>query len=374
MGKLIMAYWDCPYCGNKGNRGDAMNCPSCGRARGEVKFYMKDHNEGDTLEANERGDLEYLSDEQAKAVGKNPDWYCSFCNSLNRDNAAFCGNCGASRENSEANYFEMLKEKEAREQAEQAAQSQPQRSAPSSKKLLLIILAAVVALVGLFVFLNGNKTSGDQTVSALAWQRVIEIEENREFSESGWQLPEGAELTSQRQEIHHYDNVVDHYENVEVEKSRQVLDYYETYYTYEDRGNGTYEEISHERPVYKKEYYTETERRPVYVQVPRYSTKYYYKIWRWVSSRQVEAHGDDLNAEWPAFTLAENEREGQHTEVYRFTVESEKDKKTKTYRIAEADWRNLNVGDGVYITAKRTGKNSYLSDEKGNKIADIYPE
>ena len=40
MGRLIMAYWDCPYCGNQGNKGSLQQCPSCGRARGDVKFYM----------------------------------------------------------------------------------------------------------------------------------------------------------------------------------------------------------------------------------------------------------------------------------------------------------------------------------------------
>ena len=376
MGKLVMAYWDCPYCGGKGNRGDAVNCPSCGRARGDVKFYMKDYSDGETREADQRGEVEYLSDEQAQNVGKNPDWYCSFCNSLNSDNAAFCGTCGASRENSEANYFEMLKQKQAREQAEKAAQPQPasQQRASGSKKPLLIILAVAIALVGIFVFLNGNKTTGDLQIASVSWERVIDIEENREFSESGWSLPDGAELTGKKQEIHHYDSVLDHYDNVDVQKSRQVLDHYETYYTYEDRGNGTYEEVSHERPVYKTEYYTETERRPVYVQVARYSTKYYYKIWRWVSSRQAEAHGDDQNPQWPQPALTENEREGQRGEVYRFTVQSAKDNSLKTYRLAEADWRALKVGDPVYITAKRTGKGSYLSDEKGNKIAEITPE
>lgn len=112
----------------------------------------------------------------------------------------------------------------------------------------------------------------------------------------------------------------------------------------------------------------------MYAQVPRYSTKYYYKIWRWVSSRQAEAHGEDLNPEWPAFTLAENEREGQRSETYRFTVESEKNQSRRTYRLAEENWRNLKVGDAVYITAKRTGAGSYLSDEKGNKIADLEPD
>ena len=371
MGKLVMAYWDCPFCGTQGVRGDVVNCPSCGRARGEVKFYMKDHAENQTREENETGDIEYLDEEKAKTFSKNPDWYCSFCNSLNSDNAAFCSNCGATRESSEANYFEMHKKKEEREKANQPAQAAPARSAPQSKRPLFIILAVILVIVGVFVYLNGNKTSGDLTVSSVSWARAIQIEENIEYQESGWNLPAGAEETAQKTELHHYDSVLDHYEDKEVERSRQVIDHYETYYTYEDRGNGTFEQIPHERPVYTTEYYTETVQQPVYVQVPRYATKYYYNIWRWTPTRTASASGEDKKPAWPETNLAENEREGDRREEYRFTVTAKKDNATAVYRLAETDWNNLNVGDSIYITSKRTGADAYISDKKGNKIADI---
>ena len=375
MSKLVMGYWDCPFCGSKGIRGDVVNCPSCGRARGDVQFYMKDYDEGETREENDRADVEYLSEEQAKYVSKNPDWYCSFCNSLNSDNAQFCGNCGASRADSESNYFQMLEKKKAREAAEAAAQAGNKAPQKPSRKPLFIILALLLVIVGVFVFMNGNKTAGDLKVTALNWVRNINIEENRMFSESGWELPSGAEKTDARNEIHHYDQVLDHYENVDVRRSRQVVDHYETYYTYSDNGNGTFTEVPHERPVYTTEYYTETVRQPVYRSVPRYATKYYYNIWRWTPSRDVTARGDDHNTAWPEVTLAENEREGQRSEAYRFTVEhTQKNKPAETYRLAESDWMNLNVGDQIYITAKRTGSNPYISDEKGNKIADLVQE
>ena len=373
MSKLVMGYWDCPVCGNKEIRGDVTNCPSCGRARGDVKFYMKNVEEGSSREENDRTDIEYLTEEQAKYVSKNPDWYCSFCNSLNSDNAQFCGNCGATREDSEANYFDRLKKKQEEEAAELAAQpqvsSQPQKS---SRKPLVIIAVILLAIVAIFAWMNGNKTAGDLQVTALNWIRNINIEENRMFSESGWSLPDGAEQTDARQEIHHYDSVLDHYESVDVQRSRQVIDHYETYYTYEDNGNGTFTEVSHQRPVYETEYYTETVQQPVYRQVPRYATKYYYNIWRWTPSRDVTATGTDHNVEWPVPELAENEREGQRTEDYRFTVEHTKEKKSpETYRLAESDWMNINVGDHLFITAKRSGADPYISNEKGDKIADI---
>ena len=53
MANLVMGYWDCPICGTREIRGDVTNCPSCGRARGEVQFYMKGYNEGETREDNE---------------------------------------------------------------------------------------------------------------------------------------------------------------------------------------------------------------------------------------------------------------------------------------------------------------------------------
>ena len=371
MAKLIMGYWDCPYCGTKGNLGTVTNCPACGRARGDVQFYVQGYNEGQTVTEAELNQFETLDEEQAKYVSSNPDWYCSFCNSLNSDNAQFCGNCGASRADSESNYFQMLEKKKAKEAAEAAAQPQVQAPRKRSRSPLFALVAILLVIVGVFVWLNGNKTSGDLQVTSLNWVRNINIEENKMFSESGWTLPAGAEQTDARNEIHHYDSVLDHYEEREVQRSRQVFDHYD--YELVDNGNGTFSERS--VPVYTTEYYTETVQEPVYVNVPRYQTKYYYNIWRWTPSRDVTASGDSHDAAWPEPELAENEREGTRTESYRFTIESTKKAgETATYRLAESDWMNVNVGDRIFITAKRSGAAPCISDEKGNRIAELVRE
>ena len=86
----------------------------------------------------------------------------------------------------------------------------------------------------------------------------------------------------------------------------------------------------------------------------------------------MTASGEDHNAAWPEVTLAENEREGRKTEAYGFTVQHLKEKKAdETYRLAESDWMNVNVGDQIYITAKRSGSEPYISDKEGHKIADL---
>lgn len=369
MDKLVMGYWDCPICGTKEIRGDVANCPSCGRARGEVQFYVKDYTEGTSLREEELSQYEQLDEEKAQEMGDKPDWYCSFCNSLNSDKAEICSNCGATRADSEANYFEMLKKKEEREAAELAAQPQVS-SAPQKKSRspLFIFALILVTLIAVFMWMNGNKTATDLKVTAVQWARVISVEENRQYSESGWSLPQGAELVRTAREISGYTQVFDHYDYVDEQRSRQVYDHDE--YTLVDNGNGTFSQVAH--PVYRTEYYTETVKRAVYRNEPVYNTKYYYTIWRWAPSRQVSASGDDHEPYWPEFELGENEREGERAAEYRFTVEhTEKKEAGATYRIAESDWMNINVGDQLIITQKNTGADPYIADRDGNRIANI---
>ncbi len=367
MAKLVMGYWDCPYCDSKGIRGDSMVCPSCGRPRGQVKFYMKGQAQDQMRRADDVADIEYVDEEKAKYVNRNPDWYCSFCETLNSDNADTCQSCGASRADSEANYFQMREKMREREEAQRPAQAQPQKRS----RLPIILIACVLIVVGLFMFMNGKTTSKDYQISSVSWERAIQIEQNREYHESGWSVPAGGTTTSQRSEIHHYDSVLDHYESYDVERSRQVVDHYETYYTYTDLGNGMFDQVEHQRPVYKTEYYTVTEQRPVYVQVPRYATKYYYDIWRWTPTRTASAGADDHNPYWPDTNLAEDEREGQRAEAYRITITDTKKGETTRYRVTEDDWNTLNAGDSIYFTVKRTGDDPCISDEKGNPIITL---
>lgn len=164
--------------------------------------------------------------------------------------------------------------------------------------------------------------------------------------------------------------MLDHYQSVEVQRSRRVFDHTETYYTYQDLGNGYYEEVPNTRDVYRTDYYTETEQQPVYRQDPVYDTRYYYTIWRWTPTRDVTAAAADNHPYWPEVTLSANEREGDRTEAYSITV-TMKDK-TQTWYLHEADWSKLETGSNIYITATRAGGNPCITDAKGNTIANLY--
>ena len=46
MGKIVVGYWDCPYCKNKGISGLEKRCPACGHSQDAgTKFYMKEEKE-----------------------------------------------------------------------------------------------------------------------------------------------------------------------------------------------------------------------------------------------------------------------------------------------------------------------------------------
>lgn len=359
MGRLIMAYWDCKWCQTTGIPGDKRECPNCSRPRGDVKFYMKNNLEGRTYSEAERNGLEYVEEEKAQTINRNADWYCPYCDSLNSAGASVCKGCGATIEDSEKNYFDI--QADLKEQEQQAAPP----PLPEKKRSLLkpILIGLGILAVLLLIFRPRTK---EGSVTKVSWQREIGIEQNNYVAENDWTLPNGADLVSTQSEIHHYDQVLDHYESREVQRSREVLDHYETIYTTKDLGNGYFEEESYQEPVYKTEYYTETVQEPIYVSVPRYQTKYYYNIWRWQECRSVSDSGTGHTEKWPEFTLGDKEREGQHRENYTITVRTEDEE--KTYRIASYNiWQKLNENDEVKVKG-----GSKLLDSDGNEICELY--
>ena len=376
MGKIVMGYWDCPICGNKEIRGDVTSCPSCGRARGDVQFYLKGYAEGETVSVDAAENMDAVSKEEAEALGDSPDWYCSFCNSLNSDNADTCGNCGASRADSEANYFDMLQKKKEKEAAELAAQPHTAALRKSNRSRLFIIIAAVVlAIVGLVVWLNARKT-GDWEVTGLNWVRNVQVEENRLVDESSWSTyPSDAEQVTSRKEIRTYTQqpAGSHEETYYVD----VYDHDEIVgYDQRDTGTGGIELVPITERVYRKEARTRTV--IDYVSVPVWDTRYYYKVWRWMPSRTASASGSDHETAWPQLNLAENEREAKdnsRSEVYRITVRSARDANdVATWRLDEANWMKISTGEVIRISVKNSGGGAYICDADGNKIADLLPD
>lgn len=401
MGRLIEGVWDCVFCGTDKIRGSERVCPCCGKTRGqEVKFYMSNPKN-------------YVQEDVAKTINRNPDWLCSYCDSLNSDSLDECYNCGATKDDSAKNYFEhraevdrRRAEKEERirkakgEEMDNAAGSRnypegrissydreyvseynyasqppqepykrtkerymeddfpPESSKPRKKmnipwrKILAgsaVALAAVLMII-LLVNLFTPKVM-DVEISDMTWERSIGVETLTTVAESGWSLPAGARLHYSQPEIKGYEKVVDHYETKTRTYTEQVLDHYEEYVSgHRDLGNGYFEEITSSRPVYRTETRTETYEEPVYRDEPIYATKYYYEIDKWVHSYNSNSNGHKTDEMyWNVPTLKDKQRESGRRETCYISFFDTENERMVTCTMDRAEWDMLNIGDSVTI-------------------------
>lgn len=352
MGRIVENLWDCQYCGTQGNRGRDYVCPNCGKTRDEsVKFYLP-------------GTITYYD----KPIEKGPDWYCPYCNSYNRYSSNNCKNCGAER--GSQNYFDIQQEK--KDEIELPKRlinpapityhtptvivNLPKKEIPKVEKkvrrlniqwswkrflaflILLFVIGTIIAAIPRW------KTI---TVDSSSWEYRIDIETNTLVEESNWSVPSDAvEILYTRQEIHHYDHVIDHYKTVTETKSRQVSDGYDTYYTYRDLGNGFSEQVAHHTPKYRTEYYTDTHQEPVYRDDPVYRTKYYYTVWRYIYDHTETTSGDySIEPYWANYTFVGDQREGGRTTIYQINSSDGDTYYARDYEL----WKNLIPGGTYHI-------------------------
>lgn len=93
MKKIIEGLWDCPYCGSKAIGGLTKKCPVCGHPQDiNTKFYLGKKKK-------------YLDPLTAKQYGKEPDWVCPKCTTLNRYMNQLCTNCSTAKSDAEKDYF-----------------------------------------------------------------------------------------------------------------------------------------------------------------------------------------------------------------------------------------------------------------------------
>ena len=398
---IVEGYWDCSACGAKGIRGHVRECPNCGRPRGEeVQFYMKEFGE------------QYALNENAS---KNPDWLCDFCSSYNPDSVTKCLSCGADRESTSKDYSQIRdtqaysnvndydsngiddssqisdkerdnlnyqREKEDREKkrekynnvskpfpANEGNSNFSYKEVIFSKQtaIILTVLAVIFSLVYYF-FVPRNV---ELQVQSVAWERHINIDRWTTVDESGWNVPPHARVYDERSEVHHYDKVFDHNEVYYEEVGEQVIDHYKTVTSKRDLGNGNFEVVETQEPVYKTVYHKEKRERPIYKDVPVYETKYYYKLERWKHYRSVDTSGKDYEPYWGEYTLAEGK--GQYnvgserlgSEKSKYMVTGLVDGKEVTYEVKSINWwKTMEIGS--IVKGITTNSSNVLAPPKEN--------
>lgn len=188
------------------------------------------------------------------------------------------------------------------------------------------------------------------------WERTIAIEELQTVTEEGWDVPAGGRRLSERQAVYGYNQVLTGYETRTRNVSEQVQVGTEAYPCGQrDLGNGFFEEVLCDRPIYETRTRSETYEEPIYQSVPIMRTSYTYEIdrWRVVTTRRVG--GTNRRAEWPTLNLRDNQRAGARTEQYIVVLE-DGNRRRYELEVSQAQWEALREGQRVEVQTDAFGK------------------
>lgn len=349
-------HWDCQYCGTIGNLGRHKACTNCGRSRPDgTKFYLADEAE--------------IVDKRLESQAQlGPDWICEFCGTSNAANITICGSCGAPREGSSP--VQQVKEYapgEAPTTGDMTFEEEPNEgkgervepaASKSSSKIVIFAIAGAILLLclGLDAFLIFAGKDADATVSGFEWQRTQAVEAFQTVTEEDWNVPADGRILSQSQEIHHYDQVIDHYETLERVVDEQVQVGVETYVCGQrDLGNGFFEDIECEQPVYETQSHTESYEEAIYRDDPIFQTLYFYEIDKWIVIRNEENGASDHSPFWPRADLSDDEREGERSEYYVVNF-ADKDGESHSWEATLSEWQSFEQGQQVKLKFNAFGE------------------
>ncbi|MEK7064649.1 MAG: Ran-binding zinc finger domain-containing protein [Patescibacteria group bacterium] len=358
------ASWTCTSCGQKNHspEGKVMVCESCGNPKGQDETYQEAPSEAPFATDSQLSEAHISADHDA-------DTTCPFCSADVYHDVEICPQCGG-------NIAEGIPAEKSRSANSASVFSVPKL--PLNPKLVAGIVGGVVALclgiAGLFLFFRPQ--TDEMYVQSVSWTRTINVEEYQFVAHEGLASPPSdAENVQSEVRLTGYQDVLDHYETQQVEKSREEIDHYETRYRTEyetvsdgyedvchtesvyDRTESVYDhtdtitysdgttdtedvyrdvdvyvdqevcerverthqetvQVPYEEPVYKTVYYTEDVQVPIYRQEPVHQTYYWWSRWEWTTVAPVVASGSDNSPYWPDLRLSEVRRESGRNEVF----------------------------------------------------------
>lgn len=393
MTRRYMGFWDCKECGHERIEGLTRVCPQCRNHRHKYEVIRFPDPK---VEITDPATLRML-----ETLG--PDWYCEYCDAANPGNVSTCEVCGAEKGTSpERETFrytagaepktgaeaEVLAEK-LRARDQQPASSQTGRSGEmlthvwsttasepivgdhvvsrpnttrdysgitTAASLLLVIICFLG--LGLVGYLLLRPVEVEATISRFEWSRNIPIDQFRTVEESDWSIPRGGRQIAVRSEIHHYDQVFDHYDTEEYKCGSES---YACGSSFVDDGNGT----GHYETDYCSRDVMCSRQVPVYRDVPVRQPWYTYEIDKWVHSRDVPTSGTnrtDPAPYWGEFTLACEgvaqigcERVGNRSETYTVYFVSAEGEEQPPYQETMGDWNAYDADATYTVVTNFTG-------------------
>lgn len=342
--------WDCAACGHRGILGPETTCPNCAAPRGkDVKFYLPE-------DAPDLTDDTELYKAQAGA-----DWLCDFCGADNKPADAACHSCGNPRTTDDAQRQEKVYDlsavplsgnrrpttQEILAQQASAAEVAPKKK--SSGRLWWILGGVVLLVVWLFY-----PRTYQVTVSGHEWERTVMMENYRAVTEEDWSVPSGGKQLTSFRALHHTDRVLSGY--VTRTRTKQVQTGTRKVKSGKrDKGNGYFEDVYRDEPVYKD--VQESYQEPVYRDVPVYQTKYRYEIMRWTPDHPIRAGGTDKAVKNPQEPHADRDkwREGNRTEKYVLKVKDPDGTEHADSSVSFQFWNRVESGQQLDATRGAMG-------------------
>jgi len=340
----LEAQWECSACGRTGIPGRLKRCPGCGKPRRAEQY------EAPT------GKATYLTAEELKAMGVDPklhlsDEECDYCGSRLKPGTSKCPNCGATlgdvgytthtcpacgRESNAEQCPACGATTEEKLVAHRYAAPQPERKGPARLNWLppflqkpqvlipLLIVLALACMCACFGIIGAIPRTEAATVTDIAWERSIAIEEYQYVEQGGWSLPANADLVSQEERISGYNQVrIGTEERCGYEQSCTTISVYShTERTCYDDGTCDDHDVYRDEQSCTDEYVCRDV--PIYEDVPIFQTWYVYSVWEWVNVQPAVARGSDSEIYWPEVRLEDNQREGERTEQCTITFTNTK--------------------------------------------------
>jgi hypothetical protein len=337
--------WRCTSCQTQ-NLGRYKKCQACGHPKdGSERYEMP----ADPSKAASVTDADLL-----RMASAGPDWRCAYCESDQRRADGSCSNCGASAVGA----------------SEVPDEADAPIAVPGRRKLYRNVgigAGVTAALAGGLVWNAKRARDYDATVTAVAWEQVIEVERYAIRDREGFKetIPAGAmDVVSLGSRVHHQEQVFDHNETEHY--TEQVPDGYRSE-SYTERvscgqdctstpktcresctsskngfakckttcsGGGRscttrYCSESRTRQVPKTRTESRTRQVPRYRSEPRYAEAFHWRAWEWGRERTVRSAGaqatgliwaTDKGARHTGLPEGEQEREQRHAK-YTVTLE-----------------------------------------------------
>ncbi len=370
----LEAQWTCNSCGRTGIPGRVKRCPGCGNPK----------DAGEQYEA-PTGKAAYLTPDELKAMGVDPtqhlsDEECDYCGAKLQPGTQKCPNCGGvlgdvgyttracpacGRESNAEKCPNCGAATEEKLVAHRHAEPQPTKWLPAWLNWLpafmqkpqflipLFIIVPLVCLCVIFGIVSSIPRDEVATVTDIAWERSIAIQEYQYVEHGGWSLPAEADLVSQETRVYSYNKVqVGTEQSCGYEQSCDTTSVYDhTERTCYDDGTCDEYDVYRDEQTCSNEYVCNEV--PVYESVPEYQDWYVYNVWEWVDVEPAIARGTDTDIYWPETRLSNTQNERARTESCLVTFTNTKGA-TYTYRPPCAELYRFQRGSQWKITRNAT--------------------